>query len=153
MAGLLFLGGLFTFAGTWAVVTAWWSWHKSRESATWPTVEGRVVETQVHRCDDSEGPFFCPQVRYAYLVMGRTYTGEQISFSMPPEFTSHEGAKAFLDRYPVGSKVTVFYNPNDPAEAVLSRDASGMVLYFILGLIFLPGGLMMLAYGLLSPAS
>lgn len=61
-----------------------------------------------------------PQVIYRYLANGnsheskRLYVGDTVGYSGPGP------AERILTRYPVGMPVTVYYNPNNPAEATLS---------------------------------
>ena len=51
-----------------------------------------------------------------------------------PWFVSQQAAK-----YPAGSQVTVYYNPQNPSESVLERRATGSLL--LLGLIVALWGL------------
>ena len=144
MAGLWVLGGLFTFAGGWMLGTALWGWYKKRESVTWPAVQGQVIATQIREESHEEGRSFIPEVRYAYRVQGQTYTGDRLSFGLPPEFWSRHKAETFLADYPVGHPVTVFYNPEHPDDAVLERSTPDVGYYAALSLILLPLGLALL---------
>lgn len=59
-------------------------------------------------------------IHYEYRVNGKRYTGKRVSLG--EDLGDHDVA-GMLDRYPLGSSVTVYYNPANPAEAVLERDA------------------------------
>jgi hypothetical protein len=89
---------------------------------------------------DSDGDWsdsYSPRVSYDYTALGQRYTGNKISFGFTKAHNTHRSAEAELTRYPVGSQVTVFYNPANPAEAVLERKAGNSVLATILGAAFI----------------
>lgn len=65
---------------------------------------------------------FHPSISYTYEVGGQQYQGHRITWSpADSEYKSTVKAKAQLAKYPVGKPVTVYYNPEAPGEAVLSR--------------------------------
>jgi hypothetical protein len=63
-----------------------------------------------------------PMVIYSYEVDGRPYQSYRVragdDTGQIPVVTN---ASTTLDRYPVGSNVTVYYDPDDPANAALER--------------------------------
>jgi len=64
---------------------------------------------------------YMPQVKYTYSVTGNTYQGSHIGFGVPISgFES--SAKKVVARYRTGATRTVFYNPQNPAQAVLERN-------------------------------
>lgn len=65
------------------------------------------------------------EIRYEYRVNGKRYTGQRVSIG--EDLGDHDVAGT-LQRYPQGSGVTVYYNPANPSEAVLERDAPEGVL-------------------------
>jgi hypothetical protein len=59
---------------------------------------------------------------YSYEVNGQEFQGQTIKAGdqyMSIRFTGD--AMKTMSRYPVGSKVTVYYNPANPAESALER--------------------------------
>lgn len=87
----------------------------------WPTVPGRVVASGIVRMPGMAGSTaraFRPRVEFEYEVGGQTLRARQIRLDQQVG-----GSKAYAERraatHPVGSAVTVFYNPRDPAEAAL----------------------------------
>ena len=90
-------------------------------SRSWPTTRGVVEQSRVEtirsrRADRSKT--YRPRVRYAYEVDGRSYSAERISFG-DSAIGLRGPAARIADRYPGGSRVTVHYSPEQPAEAVL----------------------------------
>ena len=53
-------------------------------------------------------------------MAGRSYETEQVQFGTG-RVRSRELIEGFAKEYPVGSRPTVYYDPEDPQEAVLER--------------------------------
>lgn len=89
-----------------------------KASLAWPSVPGRIETSQII---SDEG--FCADVRYAYAVSGRAFTGDRVAFR--PAEDSWAGAGRTVARYAPGTDVCVFYDPADPARSVLEPSAPG----------------------------
>ena len=89
----------------------------------WSMAAGRVVRstTQARRQGIGDGAttVTVPRVEYEFSVGGRTWRGERISIG---EDTGGANTEATLARYPVGTVVSVYYDPATPANCVLERD-------------------------------
>jgi len=159
--GLLCFGTfilVFGIAAVWMLYTYFRQRREASESAAWPATQGKIVLSTVKASNfydrDSSGTwqktFYFPNVQYEYSVMGKTYTGKRIAFGASRGFRSRAPAEKILERYPVGATVTVYYNPNDPADAVLERQLrSGGSLLFI-GIAFALATACLLLVGLLA---
>jgi len=108
----------------------------------WPTVTGQVLESgafrKVRHLPGGTVVTYTPVVRYAYEVRGRMYTSKKRNFLPPYRSTYNDPQKAqeITERYPVGSTVTVHYNPHGPAQAVLEVERSvGYNAEFVSGLV------------------
>lgn len=91
---------------------------KFEERGSWPSTEGVVVTNVAgtHMVRDSKTGYWHERAHrnfeYTYAVDGRTYTGTEYGY--------HEGGFVDMDaRYPVGTKMPVFYDPADPSQAAL----------------------------------
>jgi hypothetical protein len=90
--------------------------------AGWAQTVGTVLSTtiQIRRLGQTRAEI--PMVIYSYEVDGRPYQSHRVragdDTGRLPVVTS---ASTTLDRYPVGSNVTVYYDPHDPANAALER--------------------------------
>lgn len=150
------VGVLFALLGAGVMITAWRTRQRLQASAGWPTTEGEVVETQIRREESATGEDddtmvrFYPEIRYTYRVLGQTYTGTRLSFGGPAGYLNRAEAAAVLNRYPVGGRVMVYYNPANPQEAVLERRAEGVGCNFVVGAAFFLLGLVLLLVGLLA---
>jgi len=90
---------------------------QSLRSRSWPTVTGAVTESYVSRSRRSGSSQWSETLhfRYRYQVNGKTYDGDTISYAKG----LFDGASTQVSRYPQGSPVSVYYDPKDPASAVL----------------------------------
>jgi hypothetical protein len=121
--------------------------QKMQQSLSWPSTRGEIAHSAVLRetqnSSSSNAPTYKADVAYRYQVQGRDYSSEQVSLA---DYSSTTGrAQSIVNRYPHGAPVTVYYNPTNPAEAVLERDASsGLNLLYLFGGLFALGGVFFL---------
>lgn len=86
--------------------------HLSKISPQWPTVPGVVTAAErVKRGWSTQ-----PRVTYSYQVRGQAYASSKVSFA---DAVPARELEPILSRYPVGQKVEVTYQPDDPAVAIL----------------------------------
>jgi len=139
-------GGMFILvfagAGAFLIYQSIRSRQKAEVSQSWPATSGQITDARVahHTSTDSEGDrsdHYTPKVSYTYQASGQTYEGSKIGFGMQQSFGSAAKAQATLARFPMGGQVAVYYDPNNPAEAVLERKAGGSTMSLILGIVFL----------------
>jgi len=98
--------------------------RKVEQASNWPSTMGMVLMSTLEARHDSEGGYtYYPVVQYEYRVMGQPYQGNRI---MPGPSVGGSGANKVVARYPAGTQVTVYYDPNNPSDAVLER---GMPVY------------------------
>lgn len=94
---------------------------ETNQAEGWVAVEAEVVESRVEEAHSSRSYDYEPLVVYSYVYEGTPHESHQLAFSsmMKPE---RRGAMAVVKQYPVGSKITVYVNPQAPSEAVVLRD-------------------------------
>jgi hypothetical protein len=152
------LGGAFALV---AVSTR----RQGRICAQWPVAAGRILQShEVVRLVEVEddrhdrGPrhrdeeFFGANLSYTYEVDGREYRSTRIYPGRPVLDGNPKSAAAIIAKYPAGALVSVFYNPANPAQAVLEPLNSIYAKVALLaGAGF--GGLGLLAIFLLSQTS
>jgi hypothetical protein len=125
------------------------------EGAAWPQTEGVVLLSQVlqHRSSDGSGgssTSYSAQVNYQYTVAGKIHQGDKLDFSQlgmsgRRVAGGHKAALAAAARFPTGGAVSVYYNPANPAEAVLEKKSAGITVMLIGTIILLIGGCAILA--------
>jgi hypothetical protein len=117
---------------------------KSLRATTWPEAPGTITHSSVSASRGSKSTTYGLAVRYSYSVDGRPYEGHQHRFSSWS--SSDRGVtEALVERYPVGSSVTVFHAP-DATDSVLEPGINGGDLFLLLFL--LPFNLVMVGLAL-----
>ena len=113
--------------------------QKAQASTAWPSAPGKITghKIRVDEIDDDDNNRvrYVPAVHFEYQVDGNLYQGRRVSFGSEPDFPSRQKAEAFLEAYPVESVTTVFYNPENPQEAVLSQTMRKMAASLIVGIV------------------
>lgn len=111
------LGGILSiFFGLCSGVYLLRSLIRRRASQNWPTTTGTILESSLD--EDSDG--YAPHVAYAYAVAGKRYTNDRIYFHTSQSGTKH-AAQKHLSAYPMGTRVDVYFNPQNPHDSVLNR--------------------------------
>ena len=115
-AVLLLLGG----AVLAATFVSWGALYDSqRARLQWPTVTGAVLASDVHG-EITGGDNLDVTVRFAYDIDGRSYTGTQ-TWGVGEAFLGRttSQSRAAEQKYRPGARAAVYYDPEDPAHAVV----------------------------------
>jgi hypothetical protein len=105
--------------------------RQSAACAGWPTAAGKIVgartETEIE--DDSTESddhdvrparvLSAASVRYVYRVGDREYQSTRLYAGRPVFYGNPRVAAAIIAKYPPNAAVSVYYNPANPAEAML----------------------------------
>lgn len=105
---------------------------------SFPHVQGTVLSSVVAKSYGSKGRiYYHPRISYRYSANGMEYIGNRYRYDGHP--TDSAAAWAIVSSHPPGSEVDVYYNPRDPADALLSPgvDVSDMGLFLFLTAMFL----------------
>ncbi len=94
-----------------------------RQSAqAWQSVTGTIMMSSVQSGYSNGHHSAYPVVVYQYNVHGQRYQSQRIKAGEQFLNVRISGqAEATVQKYPIGSTVTVYYNPSNPAEAVLEK--------------------------------
>ncbi len=116
--------------------------HRSQASINWPTVQGEVIRSEVRgdrdRNHEDSLPWADIQVRY--VVHGQSYESNQERFEEGTNMNI-QTVRVLVNRYPVGQPATVYYNPDNPQEALLDPGVRGssytllLISMFVFGVI------------------
>ncbi|MFC1845110.1 DUF3592 domain-containing protein [Thermodesulfobacteriota bacterium] len=98
----------------------------------WEGGEGRGVENKRRSFIN---------INYLYSVYGQTYSGEHITYQSLKSNTQSLQSIDFINKYKKGDMVDVYYNPEDPSQAILIPGYSK--LYFIILIL----GLILIIFG------
>lgn len=133
-----------------------------RKMLAWQQTGGTVLSAAIQEEKRSTGRMgflldirritvYVPVITYAYQVGNRDYQSARLKYDWHGNWAvqSEGQAQSVLNAYPVGKQVTVFYDPTNPAQAVLERDqsATGMLAVRWVGVAFLAAAAVILALG------
>ena len=121
---------------------------QAHASKTWPTVEGTVTESRVETIkpqDRNDGPTYQAVVSFDYEVQKTSYNSSRIWFGGEISTNDQAEMQNIASQYVEGQKTTVYYDPQNPAEAVLQPGAFfSTYLLMIFGAVFAVPGIIML---------
>ncbi len=108
--------------------------RKVAQASTWPSTLGTVTLSMIQMRHSNDGSTPYPVVQYSYQVTGQPYQGSKV---MPGPEVGGTGARKVVERYPAGAQVMVYYNPQNPSEALLERGTPGFIKWFWVILVIL----------------
>jgi hypothetical protein len=127
-----------------------WNAHGAAASEAWPSVTGEITLSDVThsvRQSSSGGNKwrYIPRLEYRYEIDGAEFTNDNIQFvSVSWEFKDRFKAERVTKPYPVGRKIDVFYDPEDPEESVLQKGSVGGAPWgYIIGSVMLVLGVVL----------
>ncbi len=133
---------LFTAAGLFATFWGWIIIRKARITLTWPHAPGVIIESLPY----SENDAHIPHITYQYTVNDNPIIKP---FTIPSGVTpSEEYAKNYARKYPAGTHVQVYFDPDDPHQTTLEPGLrNGDWFIFALGIGSALFGIGMLIFG------
>ena len=110
-------------------------------SNDWPKTEGKIIRSGSGFIDtDTMQKEYFLNIQYHYSVEGKDFTSCRISFKYLSRRTK-EAIQEILNRYPLGKKIDVYYNPRRPQMAILEPGTSiKSFIHIMLGVFFIAIG-------------
>lgn len=105
------------------------------KSTGWSTTTGQILASTINyrrRSGGGHAPY--PLVMYVYQVEGQQYQSQRIYFGGAVGGSAMTG---IIKKYPVGTQVPVYYNPQNPADAVLERSIPMAKFLGLIGVILI----------------
>jgi hypothetical protein len=110
------------------VTSAW----RQAQAVSYPTVEGEITRSGVTTHHDSDGgTTYGADIEYTFRLHGVAYTSDRYRFGQMSS-SDRSMAADVVSAHPVGSTVAVFYDPDDPADAILRPGIEGRDLMLAL---------------------
>lgn len=117
-AGVFLLGAYTLLVGVPAL-----AWHAHVEER-WPSVDGEMCAAEVrHRGGRSNYLKYELDLVYTYRVAGRRFDGRRWAAGNDLDFWTEASAVERAAELAPGTRVRVFHDPEDPADAVLALEA------------------------------
>ncbi len=98
---------------------------QAKKSAGWPFVTGTVIKSEKEKHTTTEDTksnkknvtYYLAMITYEYQIDGNTHTSDRVAFGGRDRNQTVE----YLNKYPAGKSVAVYYDPDRPEEAVLEK--------------------------------
>jgi len=129
--GLTLFLSLFFVVGFAMLYSGLRSLYRGRQANSWPTVEGRIIDSTLEQKSGDESTTYSVKVRYAYSVAGGGFEGDQIAFGYTGSSNFQEH-RALSDKLQTGSRVMVHYDPEQPTRAVLATGFNRSTLFILI---------------------
>lgn len=106
--------------------------RRGNQMARWPTVPGQIDTAEMITFVDERGKtMYRPEVLYSYEVAGVRYSGNTVGTGATTRANSPKLVKVD-PRYTPGLAVTIHYNPENPAEAILDPNPRRLWLLWLI---------------------
>jgi hypothetical protein len=97
---------------------------RGRDTRQWTRTPGRILESrveQVESADEQRRATFRFVIRYEYDARGARRTSDQVWIGSSAVAASDDAARAqsWVERFPAGAEVPVWFDPAEPGLAVL----------------------------------
>jgi hypothetical protein len=112
-----------------------------RASGRWETTYAQViyasVEARRSRSGTGTSTTYYPNVIYQYQVNGQMYQGNRVTLGSSIGLGSYSAVQKTVDQYAIGSTIPIFYNPVNPAEAVIERRAPSSRMFLFIAVVII----------------
>jgi len=122
-----------------------------RSQSSWPRTDGIVRSVRITSSDGKAGRLWCPEWRYEYAVDDRRYFSRRAAFGTFACKHQQSQAELQASTRPVGSPVSVIYEPGNPRNAALEVTQDGGAFHWFL--VASGGAFLFLGLAMLHPAS
>jgi len=117
--------------------------YEHQQMQSWPSVNGTLTHAELHSGTSDGSTTYRADAQYSYNVRGRDYEHDRVAINGGSDnisdFQENLGRhlqNLYQQQYPV----TVYYNPDNPADAVLNRDLRIWLLAFQVIFLLIFGG-------------
>lgn len=107
-------------------------WRAADAQLRYQSTEGTVLESRVTSSSDGDGTTYGLGIRYSYTVGGQTFESDRYAFGSGKSSDGHGRASALVRQHPAKSKLTVYYDPAKPQEAVIDRHVDPTMKFLVL---------------------
>lgn len=149
---LLFTVGWCSIVGVFIGVCGYQIYRYAYAKEVFASTTGKVLSSHVESHTGEDSTTYSPEIKYAYHVNGKKYIGTK--YELSSSSSSGGWADRVVSEHPEGKKVTVYYNPSNPSDAVLMMAIPSFAKICILFLQpFIAVGIFMLYWTIASAAA
>lgn len=118
-------GAVFTLSGLIFFLSGAYTLWEAQGVSRWQVTEGIVLSSRLQENDHSESWSCSPKIRYSYQADGYQESEHIFVGAMTRSYDDEDEAEAFLEGFPVGAKVKVYYDPKKPSRSALIPESAG----------------------------
>ena len=143
------LAAVFIGVGLFMLFRLYSNFRKAKQSKNWMTTTGKVLFSDVDvqyssNSDDDTSKTYGAKVVFGYDVVGMHYEKDRIAFNTGVRSSNYKKHAAIAAAYPVGQALTVYFNPDDPDDAVLETKVDSAASSVIIAIICTAIGLVII---------
>lgn len=97
--------------------------RSAEASVKWPSTPGQITSSKISKLGLVR-PGYVPMVEYSFDANGHKQAGKRIAYRVLASRDEKEIERA-VERYPLGAKVKVTYDPANPQNSVLEPGTQG----------------------------
>ena len=145
----------FLIAGIIMLIIGFRGIQSARASTSWPGAEGKITSSEVKqsssRSTSTKGrsrtsTTYHAKIRYSYSVDGQSHESKRVAFGDYGSSNSSH-ARGIVAKYPMGTSVKVFHDPDSPGNSVLEPGMKTQALILPgIGVVFTIVGLAMVIF-------
>jgi len=131
------MAGLAAATVFWCGITGVFTYHTLRSIRRhfdarnrFVATEGEVLAGRIKTSSDGDGATHTPIIRYRYVVGGVEYISDRYAY-WAVATSDYAHVSRIVRDHPKGRKVTVYYDPDNPADAILQLEVP-TAMYFLL---------------------
>jgi hypothetical protein len=107
---------------------------QAKRTKAWSETTGEVISYDIRvrgeSNEDGRAYYYLPVLNYTYVVDGKSYESDHISYDMI-EYSTNDAARGVIGHISADGEIPVFYNSGDPQQSVLARGvAASDTAYF-----------------------
>lgn len=91
---------------------------KGVQSKNWPQAHGTIIKSLVAERSGGDLESYAPEISYDFEALGEKYLGSNLAFLNNYSSNSIENVEELISEYPIGRRVTIYYNPEEPSVCV-----------------------------------
>ena len=105
------------------------------KARTWVAVPATVISSRVESHSSDDGDTYSVEIFYRYAVDGKEYKSDRYHF-LGGSSSGYSSKAEAVEQHPAGKEIFVYVSPNDPTDAVISRDFTWTLLFGLIPLLF-----------------
>lgn len=104
----------------------------AKNSVYWENTNGEITRSDITTSTGKNGTQYKANIHYKYEVYGIEYISKRVFYGSNISTSSKKRAQKLIDKYPVGQKVNLFFDPMKNSRAVIEPGARWEIKFFVI---------------------